>query len=153
MNDALSTFFSLVWEGISLLAELGFIIMLPFLIIAAFVLAFNFVKSKKRSREINGLKGMSNETFGELKSRWFNVSQKYLGMESLYDSGDARAIDFLSANEADVRHFIREMNSINDDIRKLEADGARDSDRVTVVRSMKVSKAARVWNNAIDSRV
>lgn len=153
MNDALSTFFSLVWEGISLLAELGFIIMLPFLIIAAFVLAFNFVKSKKRSREINGLKGMSNETFGELKSRWFNVSQKYLGMESLYDSGDARAIDFLSANEADVRHFIREMNSINDDIRKLEADGARDSDRVTVVLSMKVSKAARVWNKAIDSRV
>ena len=74
-------------------------------------------------------------------------------MESLYDSGDARAIDFLSANEADVRHFIREMNSINDDIRELEADGARDSDRVTVVLSMKVSKAARVWNKAIDSRV
>ena len=152
MNDALSTFFSLVWEGISLFAELGFIIMLPFLIIAAFVLAFNFMKSKKRSREVNGLKGMSNETFGELKSRWFNVSQKYLGMEALYDRGDVRAIEFLSASEADVLHFIREMNSINNDIRELEDAGTSDGDRVTVVLSMKVSKAARVWNKAIDAR-
>lgn len=153
MTEALSTFFSLVWEGISLLAELGLIIMLPFLIIAALVLAFNFMKSKKRAREINELKGMSNETFGELKSRWFNISQKYLNMESLYERGDARAIKFLSEGEVDVLRFIQEMSSINDDIRALEDSGMHDGDRVTVALSTKVSTAARVWNKAIDSRV
>lgn len=152
MNDALSTFFSLVWEGISLLAELGFIIMLPFLIIATVVIAFYFIKSRKRAHEVSKLKGMSDETFGELKDRWFIISQKYLDMEALYDDGDDRAIEFLNASEGDVRRFIQEMNSINDSIRKLEDAGARGSDRVTVALSVKVSTAARIWNNAIDSR-
>ena len=44
------------------------------------------------------------------------------------------------------------MNSINDQIQELEKNDTRDSDLVTVVLSMKVTKAARVWNNAIENR-
>lgn len=152
MKDALNTFFSLVWEGISLFAELGFYIMLPFLVIAAIVLAFYFAKSRKRKQKVQDLKGMSNETFGELKARWFTITQNYLEMESLYDKGDDHAARFFEDGRADTRHFVREMNSINDQIRELEQDGISDSDLVTVVLSMKVTKAARVWNNAIERR-
>ena len=152
MKDALNTFFSLVWEGISLFAELGFYIMLPFLVIAAIVLAFYFMKSRKRKQKVQDLKGMSNETFGELKARWFNVSQKYLEMESLYDKGDDHAARFFEDGRADTRHFIREMNAINEQIQDLEKNDTRDSDLVTVVLSMKATKAARVWNNAIENR-
>ena len=152
MKDALNTFFSLVWEGIILFAELGFYIMLPFLIIAAIVLAFYFMKSRKRKQRVQDLKGMSNETFGEMKFRWFNVSQKYLAMESLYDKGDDHAARFFEDGRADTRHFVREMNAINDQIQELEKNDTRDSDLVTVVLSMKVTKAARVWNNAIENR-
>ena len=126
--------------------------MLPFLIIAAIVLAIYFVKSQKRKSKVIGLKGSSNETFGELKSRWFNISQKYLAMESLYDQGDDYAARFFEDGRADTRHFVREMNSINDQIQELEKNNTRDSDLVTVVLSMKVTKAARVWNKAIESR-
>lgn len=153
MKDAIGTFFSLVWEGISLFAELGFLIMLPFLIIAAIVLAVYFAKSQKRKNKVVGLKGMSNETFGELKARWFTISQKYLEMESLYDEGDPQAVRFFEDEKSDTRHFIREMNAINDQVHKLENSNTRDSELVTVVLSMKVTKAARVWNKAIDRRL
>lgn len=152
MKDALGTFFSLVWEGIGLFAELGFLIMLPFLIIAALVLIFYFAKSQKRKNKVIGLKGASNETFGELKARWFKISQKYLEMEALYDKCDSQAIRFFDDEKSDVRHFIRELNDINEQIRELEDNGTRDSERVTVVLSMQVTKAARVWNKAIESR-
>lgn len=153
MKDAIGTFFSLVWEGISLFAELGFLIMLPFLIIAAIVLVVYFAKSQKRKNKVVGLKGMSNETFGELKARWLTISQKYLEMEALYDKSEPHALRFFDDEKADVRHFIREMNAINEQVRELEDNGTRDSELVTVVLSMRVTKAARVWNKAIDGRI
>ena len=73
-------------------------------------------------------------------------------MESLYDQGDDYAARFFEDGRADTRHFVREMNSINDQIQELEKNNTRDSDLVTVVLSMKVTKAARVWNKAIESR-